>query len=243
MRQLLRRARTCSLSTLHEGDGTPYGSLANIATDVTGWPLVLISRLAWHTQNLLEDGRASVLVGEIPEKGDALVGPRVTVLGRFERVEDANLRRRYLARHPQAALYADFPDFSFWRLRPASIHGVAGFGRIETLAPDAVFPVASEMEALETSAMEHMNHDHGEAIHLYATKILKAQPGPWRILAIDPDGADLGLAGQSLRLNFQEPVFTAAALRKTFAELAQEARGAHGPGLAIIGYDRRWRCC
>jgi putative heme iron utilization protein len=224
MRQLLRRARTCSLSTLTRGDGTPYGSLANVASDGAGRPLILISRLAWHTQNLEADARGSVLAGELPAKGDALVGPRVTVLGRFERVEDANLRRRYLARHPQAALYADFPDFSFWRLSPSAIHGVAGFGRIETLTPDEVFPDAAEMEALEMSAIEHMNNDHAEAIHLYATKILKAPPGPWRVLAIDPDGADIGLHEQSLRMEFHTPVFSAEALRKKFAELAYEAR-------------------
>jgi len=224
MRQLLRRARTTSLSTVSRGDGTPYGSLANMAADGRGRPLILISRLAWHTQNLEVDARASVLAGELPPAGDALVGPRVTVLGRFERVDDANLRRRYLARHPQAALYADFPDFSFWRLSPSAIHGVAGFGRIETLTPDEVFPPAEEMEALEMSAIEHMNQDHAEAIHLYATKILKAQPGPWRVLAIDPDGADLGLHEQSLRMEFHTPVFTAEALRKRFAELAYEAR-------------------
>lgn len=224
MRQILRRAKTCTLSTLSRGDGTPYGSLANIATDISGRPLILISRLAWHTQNLEADARASVLVGELPPTRDALVGPRVTVLGRFEWVDDAGLRRRYLARHPQAALYADFPDFSFWRLSPSAIHGVAGFGRIETLTPQEVFPPAVEMETLESSAIEHMNHDHGEAIHLYATKILKAQPGPWCILAIDPDGADLGLDEQSLRMEFQTPVFTADALRKKFAELAYQAR-------------------
>jgi heme iron utilization protein len=226
MRQLLRRARTCSLSTLSMVDGTPYGSLANIATDAAGWPLILISRLAWHTQNLEIDTRASVLVVEVPAKGDALVGPRVTVLGRFEQVDDASLRRRYLARHPQAAPYADFPDFSFWRLRPTSIHGVAGFGRIETLVPDEVFPPVGEMETLETSAIAHMNQDHDEAIHLYATKILGGQPGPWRILAIDPDGADLGLNEQSLRMDFHTPVFTAEDLRQKFAELAYEARKA-----------------
>jgi putative heme iron utilization protein len=224
MRQILRRARTCSLSTLTQGEGTPYGSLANIATDMAGRPLILVSKLAWHTQNLLADARASVLVGELPPAGDALVGPRVTVLGRFEPVDDATLRRRFLARHPQAGLYADFPDFSFWRLAPSGIHGVAGFGRIETLTPDEVFPPAEEMAALEHSAIEHMNHDHAEAIHLYATKILKAPPGPWRVLAIDPDGADLGLHEQGLRMEFHTPVFTAEALRKKFAELAYEAR-------------------
>lgn len=225
MRQILRRARTCSLSTLARGDGTPYGSLANIATDVRGRPLILVSKLAWHTQNLEADGRASVLVGELPAKGDALVGPRITVLGHFEPIDDAGLRRRYLARHPQAALYANFPDFSFWRLSPSAIHGVAGFGRIETLTPDEVFPGADDMEAFEMSAIEHMNNDHAEAIHLYATKILKAPPGPWRVLAIDPDGADLGLHEESLRVEFHTPVFTAEALRKKFAELAYEARG------------------
>ncbi len=224
MRQLLRRARTCSLSTLHKADGTPYGSLANIATDVAGWPIILISRLAWHTQNLKTDARASVLVGELPVRGDALVGPRVTVLGRFEPVDDANLQRRYLARHPQASFYAGFPDFSLWRLKPSSIHGVAGFGRIETLGPDEVFPSAAEMEALEVSALEHMNCDHVEAIQLYATQLLGAEPGEWRIGAIDPDGADLVLAEQSLRLNFPEPVFAADALRKLIAGLAEKAR-------------------
>ena len=224
MRQLLRRAQTCSLSTLVVGGGTPYGSLANIATDVAGRPIILISRLAWHTKNLAADARASALVTELPTTGDALVGPRVTVLGRFERIEDANLRRRYLARHPQAAMYADFADFSFWRLTPSALHGVAGFGRIETLTPEEVFPPAAEMEALEASAIEHMNREHADTIHLYATKILGAKPGPWRVLAIDPDGADLGCHDQSLRMNFQTPIYTATALREKFAELAYEAR-------------------
>jgi putative heme iron utilization protein len=226
MRQLLRRAQTGSLSTLAAGDGTPYGSLANIATDVAGRPIILISRLAWHTKNLATDARASVLVTELPTTGDALVGLRVTVLGRFEEIEDMNLRRRYLARHPKAKMYAEFPDFSFWRLDPSAIHGVAGFGRIETLKPEDVFPPAAEMQALEISAIEHMNRDHAEAIHLYATKILAAQPGPWRILAIDPDGADLNLHDQSLRIDFHAPVFTADALREKFSELAYEARKA-----------------
>ena len=61
-RQLLRRARTATLSSLNRDDGVPYASLVNVATDVRGWPLILISTLAWHTKNLLGDSRASVLV-------------------------------------------------------------------------------------------------------------------------------------------------------------------------------------
>ena len=101
-RQLLRRARTATLSTLNRDDGVPYASLINMATDVRGWPLILVSTLAWHTKNLLADSRASVLVAEPAAHGDALTGPRVTVMGHFTQVEDDVLARRYLARHPWA---------------------------------------------------------------------------------------------------------------------------------------------
>ncbi len=133
-RLLLRRARTATLASLDRGGGGPYASLVNVATDVDGAPIVLISKLAWHTQNLLADGRGSLMVAELPETGDALTGQRVTVMGRWTEASAARLRRRYLARHPQAEVYVDFGDFSFWRLTPEVIHAVAGFGRIETLS-------------------------------------------------------------------------------------------------------------
>jgi heme iron utilization protein len=224
MRQLLRRAKTCALSTVSHEDDTPYCSLANIATDGAGRPLLLISSLAWHTQNLEKDPRASVLVSELPSTGDALVGPRVTVLGRFEQAPDEGLRRRYLARHPQAGLYADFADFSFWQMEPSRVHGVAGFGRIETLSAEAVFVSSPDLDVLEASAIAHMNNDHLDAVQLYATRLLKAEPGDWRVVAIDPDGCDLGAGEQSLRLEFQEPVIGANALRLKFAELTRIAR-------------------
>ncbi len=231
MRQLLRRAITCALSTVSHEDGTPYCSLANIATDGAGRPLLLISRLAWHTQNLEKDRRASVLVSELPSTGDALVGPRVTVLGRFERDPDEGLRRRYLARHPQAGLYADFADFSFWKMQPTRVHGVAGFGRIETLESEDVFVAAPDMEMMEASAIAHMNDDHLDAVQLYATRLLKAEPGDWRVVAIDPDGCDFSTGEQSLRLPFEHPVHTAEELRACFAALSQKARNVSGePG-------------
>ena len=163
-RQLLRRARTGTLASLNCDGGIPYASLVNVATDVEGHPLILISTLAWHTKNLLADPRASLLVAEPPTSGDALTGPRVTVMGRFAKVEDKALERRYLARHPHAALYAGFGDFAFWRLEPKRLHAVAGFGRIETMEADEVFPSNPEMVALEESAISHMNGEYCDAV-------------------------------------------------------------------------------
>lgn len=224
MRRILRRARLATLSTLSKDDGGPYGSLCNMATDVRGYPLILISRLALHTQNLLADGRASVMASELPASGDALTGQRVTAMGRFEAVSDDALRRRYLARHPAASFYAGFADFSLWRMVPVRLHGVAGFGRIETLAADEVFPEAGEVEDLEASALEHMNSDHADAIALYAEKLLGLAGKGWRMTAIDCDGADLVRDEESAFLPFDAPVTDADSLRKAFAALSARAR-------------------
>ncbi len=223
-RNLLRRARTATLGTLNREDGIPYASLVNIATDVRGWPLILVSTLAWHTRNLLADPRGSIMVAELPETGDALTGPRVTVMGRFSKVEDAGLKRRYLARHPAASLYVGFGDFAFWRLEPEMAHAVAGFGRIETIGADEVFPSSDEMTALEESAIAHMNSDHADAIQLYAEKLLGATPGGWNIEGLDPDGADLRRGEETLRLQFSSSVYTADALRAHLATLGRDVR-------------------
>ena len=222
-RQLLRRARTASLSTLNRDDGMPYASLVNVATDVRGWPLILISTLAWHTKNLLADSRASVLVAEPPVDGDALTGPRVTVMGHFAKVEDEALARRYLARHPLARQYSGFGDFALWRLEPLRAHAIAGFGRIETMDADEVFPSADTMIALEGDAIQHMNADHAEAVQHYAGTLLGAQSDGWKIAAIDTDGADLQRGEEVLRLPFEAPVTTGDSLRRRLAVLARHA--------------------
>lgn len=223
-RNLLRRARTGTLATLNRDDGIPYGSLVNVATDVEGQPILLVSRLAWHTRNLLADSRASIVVAEPPADGDALTGPRVTIMGRLAPAGSPRVRRRYLARHPQAQMYADFGDFEFWRLLPERAHAVAGFGRIETLEADEVFPSCPEMLEIEESAVGHMNEDHAGAVRLIATRLLSGEDRVWKVNAIDPDGADLGDGSSSLRMAFPHPVWSADALRGCLAQLAGQAR-------------------
>ena len=223
-RNLLRRARTGTLATLNADDGTPYASLVNLATDVRGCPLILVSTLAWHTRNLLADPRGSVMVAEIPSAGDALTGARVTVMGRFSRLAGGSANRRYLARHPAAEMYAGFGDFAFWQLEPERAHAVAGFGRIETIPANEMFPSADEMIALEEGAVQHMNDDHADAIQRYAEKLLGAKPGGWKITAIDPDGADLRRGDDVLRLPFEVPVYSGGALRVLLARLGEQTR-------------------
>ncbi|MDP4824185.1 MAG: CREG family protein [Aestuariivirgaceae bacterium] len=131
-RLLLREQRFASLSTLM-ADGSPHVSLVAYATSDSGAPVLLISQLAWHTRHLQADGRASLLIcADAP--GDRLAGARLSLMGRFAKVDAAAVRAGFMARHPEAAIYADVADFSFWQMQPALVHAVAGFGRIETFA-------------------------------------------------------------------------------------------------------------
>ena len=69
-----------------------------------------------------------------------------------------------------------------------------------------------------------MNDDHADAVALYATKLLGAPAGPWRVIALDPDGLDLGCSDAVLRLDFPQRVTAAPQLREVLSDLARQAR-------------------
>jgi putative heme iron utilization protein len=228
-RSLLRRRREGALATLMTGSGDPYCSLVNVASHPDGSPILLISRLALHTRNILGDPRVSLMLDE-RAGGDPLEGSRIMLAGRAEEAngDDAPiLRQRYLSVHPSAEAFVDFKDFSFFRIRPTGAHLVAGFGRIVDLTPQQFLTDISDAAALleaEPGAIDHMNADHRDATNLYATRLLGAEPADWRCTGCDPDGIDLQAGAQALRLDFPERVTGPGELRKMLVRLADEAR-------------------
>jgi hypothetical protein len=225
-RRLIRSGRYASLGTLERESGAPYVSLASTATDFDGAPVILISTLAVHTQNLLVDPMVSILFAEIGA-GDPVGHPRVSVVGTARKVEDEAPRRRFLERHEAARFYAGFADFSFWRIEPRGAHLVAGFGRIVDLKPVDLLVATEGAEGLsgaEAEAVAHVNEDHRDTLELYATKLLGRRPGAWRVTGIDPEGCDLALEDETARLLFAELVKTPGDLRKAFRTLADAAR-------------------
>jgi putative heme iron utilization protein len=227
-KRVLRSASTASLATL-TADGGPFASLVTVATTHSGEPVLLISRLAVHTQNLSRDDRASLLLVEPGgEGGDPLSGARLSLKGRVSAPDtDPMVRSRFLAFHPEAEGYAGFADFSFRRFLVASGHLVAGFGRIVDLTPGDILTDiagAGELIEAEASAIEHMNRDHADAIELCATHLLSLSAGPWRMTGVDPEGLDLSNGRRHARLAFPERVTTAAGLRRTLADLTHKAR-------------------
>jgi hypothetical protein len=225
-KRLIREARSGALATLMMGSGDPYCSLVNVATAADGAPLLLISRLAVHTRNILADARVSLMLDERKE-GDPLQGARVMLLGTAAKTESADARRRYLVRQPEAEKFAGFADFAFYEIRLKGAHLVAGFGRIVDIAPADLLTDLADAEALvaaEPEVLAHMNNDHAEACRLYATKLLGAAEGAWRCVGLDPDGLDLQWGRIGLRLSFPQRVSSPGVLRAVLKQMAEQAR-------------------
>jgi hypothetical protein len=227
-RTLMREARSGALATLMAGSGDPYCSLVNVATAVDGSPLLLISRLAVHTRNVLADPRVSLMLDE-RKPGDPLEGARVMLMGHAAKTESEAARRRYIARQPEAEMFAGFGDFAFYEIKLKGAHLVAGFGRIVDLSPADLLTDLSDADALiaaEPEIVEHMNRDHGDSCRLYATRLLGAPDGDWRCVGCDPDGLDLQSGRNGLRLPFPQRVSHPGVLRAVLKALAEKARAA-----------------
>jgi putative heme iron utilization protein len=224
----LRSIRAGSLATL-DASGAPFASLVNVATAFDGAPLLLMSGLSAHTQYLARDPRASLLLAETG-KGDPLAHPRLTVSGSARQLEGDErqaARTRFLSRHPKSALYADFGDFSFWRLEVDKGHLNGGFAKAASYSGAELLLDVSGAAALaeaEEGALDHMNEDHAEALALYAEKLCGAPKGRWRASGLDPEGMDLALGDQTARLVFPSPLAGPYELRKVLVALAAQAR-------------------
>ncbi len=227
-KKLLREGRSGALATLQTSAGDPYCSLVNVATEASGAPLLLLSRLALHTRNLLADPRVSLMLDERKE-GDPLQGARIMLTGIAAATGDPDARRRYLARQPEAETFAGFADFAFYRMEIKAAHLVAGFGRIVDLSPGDILTDlrgAETLLAAEPEILAHMNDDHADAVRLYATRLLGAAEGDWRCVGCDPEGLELQLGRAALRLVFPQRIKNPDSLRQVLQELARTARSA-----------------
>lgn len=224
-KHLLRTIRSGALATIGP-DGAPFATLVTVATDPDGSPLLLTSRLSGHTANMEREPRVSILLAQTG-KGDPLAHPRLTVTGRAERSGEPRVRARFLARHPKAELYADFADFSFWRVEIAGGHLNGGFARAASLSAADLRTDLLGAEALveaEAGALAHMNEDHREALELYAKGLAGAGPGAWRTTGLDPEGIDLMLGDRTARVAFAQRVNHPKELRLLLKNLADQAR-------------------
>lgn len=227
VRLLVRQALKGALATLEPAGGGPYVSLVTVATEPDGTPLMLLSRLALHTKNIMSDHRASLLIDASGGDADPLSGGRVSLIGRVAPTSSPTAAARFLARHPGAEGYAQFSDFAFYALQIERAHYVGGFGRIVDLAT-ADLIVATERAVGDSEILRRLDAKLRNEVAGFVTNHAKsAQPsGEWRIAGIDNEGVDLVGPGAALRLTRGEHHHD---LERELRNLLVNAAGAANP--------------
>jgi putative heme iron utilization protein len=134
--RLLRKERIAHLATLR--GGAPMASMTLYLPDETFSAFyVHVSRLAWHTQDMLQDPRVALSIGETDDgRADPFTLMRVSIRGDASQLSRENpaLKAKWLARFPEQAINFELADFSFWQIVPRDARFVAGFGRIHNLS-------------------------------------------------------------------------------------------------------------
>lgn len=231
-RTLAAAVTTGALCTIaKDPEGFPYGSFVTFALD-EGAPVFLISELAEHTKNLRADARASLLAAESGQD-DPLANGRVTLVGRCEilgeGVERDAARSAYLEALPNAAYYADYKDFSFWKLRVESLRYIGGYGRMSWVSKEDWFaglpdPIAPHALAI----IDHMNADHASTMAEYCRAFSKAKETTAATMSsVDRYGfemsAETAKGPRPIRLAFPQPIETTEDARREMVALAKRA--------------------
>ena len=231
-RTLVHVGRVGALSTLSRRHADwPFGSVMPYGLDERGNPTFLISTMAMHTQNVLGDPRASLLVTEPGASEDPLGAGRVTLMGRVSKTAGGDVREGYLARHPSASYWVDFKDFAFFRLDVVDVYFVGGFGvmgwvEAEEYARAEPDPLADAAQGI----LDHMNEDHVDAMLLLARGLGGIEGRDARMTAVDRLGFHLRLETsegmRGLRIPFSHEVRSPSETREVLVEMVRRQRQA-----------------
>jgi putative heme iron utilization protein len=221
---------TLATQSIHH-PGWPFASVMPYALGAGGSPVFLISGMAIHTQNLLADPRASLLVMQGGSGSDPLGSPRATLLGNVRRIEDAgkSLRQTYLDRHPSARYWIGFSDFSFFQLDVTHLYFVGGFGVMGWVGQDDYASAAADPLAdASAGIIEHMNGDHADALRDITRHFGKLDAEEATMVACDRLGFVVrvrtaeGMKGA--RIPFPHEVRSRDDARKALVAMTREAR-------------------
>jgi putative heme iron utilization protein len=186
-------------------EGYPFGSLLPICRDAQANPLLLISHLAQHTQNLDSDPRCSLTLIR-SDHADVLQWTRLTCLADAEPVTASNTLERYCRYFPDGRRYHKEFNFNLYRLRPKQFYLIAGFGSARWYDVNRVLDGPHFHTAAELEILYQLNaHDHELLKHLLAQRDMQI-PDQVQAVGADPQGLDVRLGEHLTRLHFSSPI-------------------------------------
>ena len=224
-RRLLMTKHHGVLSTISvDSPGYPFGSVVNYCLNRDGVPIILISRIAQHTRNVQSDPKVSLIVNE-DGKDDIQSAARLTCLADATILpsNDEDSAFRYCGFFSEAQKYHEELEFDFYRLDPVRARYIGGFGEIHWIPTEQLRRANPFDRDDESSMVQHMNEDHGDAMTRYCRDIgVDCDPSePPVMVGIDGEGFDLRLGHRIIRFNFDEPVNTSKQVREKLVAMAK----------------------
>jgi len=188
-------------------------------------PVILISDLAEHTKNIIQNGHVSLVA--FNDEQDLQANARLTLLAKAEQTDKQNdlLRARYLRYMPQAESYFDAHDFNFYTLYITHARYIAGFGKMGWIEGDDFQIPSNPLFTEEAGILEHMNQDHMENLKAYCQHFHQTSPTSIEMIGIDSLGFDVRIDdGQQLRFHFEQAISNAQEARMALVDMAKQCR-------------------
>ena len=111
--------------------GFPHTSLVGLCTDENGYPILSMSDISLHTQNIKKNNQSSVLIPINGLKNQSQ--KRVTFTGNIIKIDNNDeiqkIKNIYLTSHPEA-FWLKYIDFGMYRMENIKdIYYIGGFGK------------------------------------------------------------------------------------------------------------------
>lgn len=214
------------VSTLATDGDFPYGSVIDYLPLSQGDVVILLHEKAEHYRYLSASPKASLLINAHLAEHEALLIPRVTLLGEARRAPDCrDMVREYLDRHPDAEPYISLDGMHFFQLDVTGVRYIAGSGRAVWL--DAVDYRQAAADPLGEDApwlMHELNDRHQARLLAIARGPLGL---PWvdncRVVSLDRFGFDMVCTHvdrrRAVRVSLPSNAYNREEFEARFAEL------------------------
>ena len=211
-------------------EGYPFGSVTPYVLNHQGMPVILISSLAEHTKNIIQNANISLMV--FNNENDLQANARLTLLAKAEQTDKDNalMRARYLRYIPQAESYFGAHDFTFYTLYVTHGRYIAGFGKMGWVEGEDFQIPTNPLFTEEIDILNHMNQDHGENLKAYCQHYYQVQAESAEMIGIDSLGFDVRAlddrtdSEQVLRFNFEQAISNAQEARAALVAMAKTCR-------------------
>lgn len=212
--------------------GYPFGSVTPYVLDQRSRPFILISSIAEHTKNIQANPKVSLTVLADYAQGDVQAAARLTYLADAMLLdatkEDSDILEatadKYYRYFPHSQGYHQTHDFNFYRLEGVQTRFIGGFGQMYWADARAMGEVSPFSFAEEKKIIEHMNHDHADALKTFCKFFKAFDANQSTMVGINGDGFDILTEKGRLRFQFDEKVTDSNSARQALIRLVQKAR-------------------